>query len=72
VYVWIIVWVAVKVMPVWTLLALLTLPLTLKAINGAIHHGDASKFMPGMAANVMTVLLTLLLIGIGYILGHIF
>ena len=72
VYVWIIVWVAVKVMPVWTLLALLTLPLTLKAINGTLHHNDTSKFMPGMAANVMTVLLTLLLIGIGYILGHLF
>ncbi|OGO20898.1 MAG: hypothetical protein A2Z15_02540, partial [Chloroflexi bacterium RBG_16_50_11] len=53
VYVWIIVWVAVRVMPVWTLLALLTLPFTIKAINGAIHHNDASKFMPGMAANVM-------------------
>jgi 1,4-dihydroxy-2-naphthoate octaprenyltransferase len=72
VYVWIIVWVAVKVMPVWTLLALLTLPLTLKAINGTLHYDDTSKFMPGMAANVMTVLLTLLLIGIGYILGHLF
>ena len=72
VYVWIIVWVAVKVMPVWTLLALLTLPLTLEAINGTLHYDDTSKFMPGMAANVMTVLLTLLLIGIGYILGHLF
>ena len=71
VYIWIIAWVAVKVMPVWTLLALLTLPLTIKAINGAIRHADVSKFMPGMQANVMTILLTQLLIGIGYILGHI-
>ena len=72
VYVWIIAWVAAKVMPVWTLLALLTLPLTVKAINAAFHHANAAKFMPGMAANVMNVLLTQLLLGIGYILGHIF
>ena len=72
VYVWIIAWVAAKVMPVWTLLALLTLPLTVKAINAAFHHANAAKFMPGMAANVMNVLLTQLLLGIGYILGHVF
>ncbi len=72
VYLWIIGWVAARVMPVWTLLALLTLPLTIRAINGARHHDDPSKFMPGMAANVMAVLLTQLLMGIGYILGRVF
>ncbi|OGN98847.1 MAG: hypothetical protein A2Y58_00690 [Chloroflexi bacterium RBG_13_51_52] len=72
VYVWIIAWVAVQVMPVWTLLALLTLPLTVKAISASFHHADASKLIPGMAANVMTILLTQLLMGIGYILGHLF
>jgi 1,4-dihydroxy-2-naphthoate octaprenyltransferase len=71
VYIWVIAWVAAKVMPVWTLLALLTLPLTIKAINAAFHHTDMSKLVPGMAANVMTVLLTQLLLGIGYILGHV-
>jgi 1,4-dihydroxy-2-naphthoate octaprenyltransferase len=71
VYIWIITWVAARVMPVWALLALLTLPLTIKAINSAIHHSDTAKFMPGMAANVMNVLLTQLLLGIGYILGHV-
>ena len=77
VYVWLIVWVAVGVffdvspkMPVWTLLGLLSFPLTLRAIKGALHHDDASKFMPGMAANVMSMLLTQLLIGIGYILAR--
>ena len=77
VYVWIIVWVAVGVffdvnphMPVWSLLGLLTLPLTFRAIKGALHHDDPSKFMPGMAANVMGVLGTQLLIGIGYILAR--
>ena len=71
-YLWIIGWVAARVMPVWTLLALLTLPLTIRAINGARHHDDASKLIPAMAANVMTVLLTQLLMGIGYILGRVF
>lgn len=71
VYIWIIVWVAVKVMPVWTLLALLTLPLAFKAIDGAVHHTDTPKLMSGMAANIMSVLLTQLLIGIGYVLGHV-
>ncbi|MFC1913845.1 prenyltransferase [Chloroflexota bacterium] len=71
VYAWIIVWVAAQVMPVWTLLALLTLPFTIKAIKGARHHDDAAKLIPGMAANVMAVLLTQLLMGIGYLLAGI-
>jgi 1,4-dihydroxy-2-naphthoate octaprenyltransferase len=71
-YLWIIGWVAARVMPVWTLLALLTLPLTIRAINGARHHNDAAKLMPAMAANVINVLLTQLFMGIGYILGRVF
>lgn len=70
VYVWVIGWVAARVMPIWTLLALLTLPFTIKAINGARHHDDPSRLMPGMASNVMAVLLTQLFIGIGYILAR--
>jgi 1,4-dihydroxy-2-naphthoate octaprenyltransferase len=72
VYVWIFAWAVARVMPVWTLLALLALPLTLRAINGALHNGDPSKLMPGMAANVIAMLLTQLLLGIGFILGRIF
>jgi 1,4-dihydroxy-2-naphthoate octaprenyltransferase len=72
VYLWIIGWVAAQVMPVWTLLAMLTLPLTIRAINGARHHDDAAKLMPAMAANVINVLLTQLFMGIGYILGRVF
>jgi 1,4-dihydroxy-2-naphthoate octaprenyltransferase len=70
VYLWIIAWVAAGFMPVWTLLALLSLPLTIRGINGALHFNDPSMLMPGMAANVMTVLLTQLLLGIGYILSR--
>jgi 1,4-dihydroxy-2-naphthoate octaprenyltransferase len=69
VYLWIIGWVAAGVMPVWTLLALLTSPLAFRAIKGALHNDDPSKLMPGMSANVMVVLLTQLLMGIGYIVA---
>jgi 1,4-dihydroxy-2-naphthoate octaprenyltransferase len=72
VYVWIVAWVAARVMPVWTLLALLTLPLATRAINGARHNDNPVKLMPGMAANVMAVLLIQLLLGIGFILGRVF
>jgi 1,4-dihydroxy-2-naphthoate octaprenyltransferase len=72
VYVWIIAWVAARFMPVWTLLALLSLPLSVRAINGALHYDNPSRLIPGMAANVMSVLLTQLLIGIGYILARVF
>jgi 1,4-dihydroxy-2-naphthoate octaprenyltransferase len=72
VYAWTIAWVAAQVMPVWTLLALLTLPLTIRAIRGAVHYDNPAKLMPGMAANIMVVLATQLLIGIGFILGGVF
>jgi 1,4-dihydroxy-2-naphthoate octaprenyltransferase len=78
-YAWIIAWVVagavfntVYNMPVWTLLALLTLPLSIRATRGAVHNEDSSKLMPGMAANVMNVMLTQLLLGIGYILARVF
>ncbi len=72
VYLWIIAWVAARFMPVWTLLALLSLPLTVRAINGALHYDDPSRLIPGMAANVMSVLLIQLLLGVGYILDRAF
>ncbi len=71
VYVWIFAWAMARVMPVWTLLALLTIPITIKAINGVLHNDDPTKLMPGMAANVMTVLATQFLLALGYILGRI-
>jgi 1,4-dihydroxy-2-naphthoate polyprenyltransferase len=71
VYVWIFAWVLARVMPVWALLALLTIPLAVRSIKGAFHSDDPSKLMPGMAANVMMVLATQLLMGIGFILGRV-
>ena len=72
VYLWIIAMVITRDMPVFTLLGLLTSPLAFKAIDGAFKYDDMSKFVPAMANNVFVVLLTQLLIGIGFILGGIF
>jgi 1,4-dihydroxy-2-naphthoate octaprenyltransferase len=71
-YLWIIVWVAVGLMPVFCLLALLTIPFAVRAVRGALNYQDESRLMPGMANNVLVVLLTQLLLGIGYILARIF
>ncbi|MBU2609213.1 MAG: prenyltransferase [Chloroflexi bacterium] len=71
-YVWIIGAVIAGQMPAFTLIALLTLPAAVKAIQGARNYSDPSKLIPGMANNVMVVLLTQVLMGIGYILARIF
>ena len=79
VYLWIIGWVVAELtgvvekgMPLFSLIALLTLPFAIKAIQGALKHQEMSKLVPAMANNVMVVLLTQLLLGIGYILASVF
>jgi 1,4-dihydroxy-2-naphthoate octaprenyltransferase len=70
-YLWIIAWVAARLMPVFCLIALATLPFAVRAIRGALNSQDESKLMPAMANNVMLVLLTQLLLGIGYLLAGV-
>ncbi len=72
VYLWIIGWVVVGIMPVFCLIALLTLPLAIKAIGGTRKPENMSRLVPAMANNVLVVLLTQLLLGIGYILAGVF
>jgi 1,4-dihydroxy-2-naphthoate octaprenyltransferase len=72
VYLWIIGGVVTEQMPVFSLIALLTLPLAIKAIKGALKSQEMSRLVPAMANNVMVVLLTQLLLGIGYILAGVF
>lgn len=72
VYLWIIGGVIARIMPVFCLIALLTLPFAIKAIQGARKHQDMTKLVPGMANNVLVVLLTQLLLGVGYILARVF
>lgn len=56
-------------MPVFSLVALLTLPLAIKAIQGARKPEEMNRLVPAMANNVLVVLLTQFLLGIGYILA---
>jgi 1,4-dihydroxy-2-naphthoate polyprenyltransferase len=78
-YLWIVIWVAAGffgwtsawVMPPWTLLALVTLPFAIRGIKGSFHSDNMPVFMPGMMANVLTVLATQLMMGLGYILGRL-
>ncbi len=72
VYLWITVAAVTGIMPAFSLIALLTLPLGIKAIQGALKHDEPSKLMPAMGNNVLVVLLTQLLLGIGYILSGVF
>ena len=71
VYLWIIGGVVAGQMPAFSLLALLTLPLAIKAIQGALKPQQMDKLVPAMANNVLVVLLTQLLLGIGYILAGV-
>ncbi len=72
VYLWIIGGVIARVMPAWTLVALLTLPFALKAVRGSMKPDDMASLGPAMAANVMVVLITQFLLGVGYILARVF
>ncbi len=72
VYVWIAYWVAVGEMPLFSLIALLTLPFALKAIWGGRSYNDMSQLVPAMANNILVVLLTQFLLGAGYILARVF
>jgi 1,4-dihydroxy-2-naphthoate polyprenyltransferase len=71
VYVWIGVAVVFNQMPVFCLIGLLTLPLAIQAIRGALKSGDLSKLVPAMGRNVMVVLITQLLLGVGYIMDKV-
>jgi len=68
-YLWIIGAVYTGDMPAFTLLGLLTLPLAWKAISGSFKFNDMGKLVPALANNVFVVLLTQLLMGVGFILG---
>ena len=72
VYLWIIAWVIVGMMPIFSLLALLTLPFAIKAMRGARKYQEITSLIPAMANNVLVVLLTQFLIGVGYILARVF
>lgn len=72
VYLWIIGGVSAGLMPAFSLLGLLTLPVAIKAIQGARHYQQVDKLVPALGYNVIIILATQLLMGIGYILAGIF
>lgn len=68
VYIWIIMCVITRIMPVYALLSLLTIPLALKAIKGALNCRDTKQLVPAMGNNVMLVMLIQFFLAIGFIL----
>jgi 1,4-dihydroxy-2-naphthoate octaprenyltransferase len=69
VYLWIIGSVIARITPAWTLIGLLTLPFAVKAIRGSLKPDDMTSLIPAMGNNVLVVLATQLLLGVGYILA---
>ncbi|MGV8075509.1 MAG: prenyltransferase [Syntrophobacteraceae bacterium] len=60
------------VMPAYCLIVFLTLPLAIKAMQGSKEYKDMSKLVPALGSNVMFILTTHLLLGVGYILDKLF
>ncbi|MCX6013796.1 MAG: prenyltransferase [Chloroflexi bacterium] len=62
--------VATGILPVFALLGLITLPLGLKAIIGALkYHSTVEKLVPYMGVNVIVVLLTPVLLAAGIVIN---
>jgi 1,4-dihydroxy-2-naphthoate polyprenyltransferase len=60
------------VMPVYSLLSFLTLPLAVKAMKGSREYLDRDKLVPALGSNVMFILATQVLLGMAYILGKVY
>jgi 1,4-dihydroxy-2-naphthoate octaprenyltransferase len=62
--------VGVGVLPLTALIGLLTLPLAVKTVMGALkNYDDMEKLMPSLGSNILVILLTTLLTGVGILLG---
>jgi 1,4-dihydroxy-2-naphthoate octaprenyltransferase len=58
------------VLPLTALIGLLTLPLAVKTVMGALkNYDDIPKLMPSLGANILVILLTTLLTGVGILVG---
>jgi 1,4-dihydroxy-2-naphthoate octaprenyltransferase len=69
-YIWIIVAVIVNLMPIYCLLALITIPLALKPMKWAWSNTDNNEtLLPALGRNVMTNIGTQFLLGIGFIIS---
>lgn len=72
VYLWIIGAVVAGMMPVWALVALLSLPFAVKALRNVPGYEDMGKLMPAMGNNVLFILATHILLGVGFVLAKVF
>jgi len=71
-YLWIVGAVATRMMPVCSLIALLMLPLAIKAVQATLSQGRGpEKLVAAMKNNVLVVMLTQVLLGVGYILSGV-
>jgi 1,4-dihydroxy-2-naphthoate octaprenyltransferase len=70
-YIWIAAFAIAGITPLFSLLALLTIPLAIKAIRGSRRYDDMSQLIPGLMNNVLVMLLTQFLLGVGYILAAV-
>ena len=68
-YVWILAGALLKIMPYWSLLGVVTLPFGLKAVRASFTFKTLPELIPAQGANVMMVLLTQLLMGVGYLVA---
>ncbi len=72
VYTWSVAWAAAGVMPLSTLISLVTIPLAIWAIKGALSYRADASFNPALWANALFGFLTIALLASGYILDHLF
>ena len=70
-YLWIIVWSVAGMMPLLSLISLLTIPFAIKAVRGAMNYSDMNQLIPGMANNVLVIMVTQLLLAIAYIISAV-
>ncbi len=72
-YLTIIIPVILKILPLYSLLALLTIPIAIKASQGALQNYDQiEKLVPALGQNVLVVLVTPALLTIGLFLAYFF
>lgn len=70
VYVWVVVWVAVGVMPLAALLSLVTIPLAFRATRGALSYKDKALFTPALWANSLCLIFTVALLASAYLVSR--
>lgn len=70
-YAWIIAWSVAGFMPLWALLAVLTVPLAVRAIVGALNHDKEDRFFRGLKANLTVLLGVQVLLSVGYVIAAV-